>query len=44
MDGGIMPTEQAINILVNSFNSSERNQEAQHEVAVLSEKVSFMAN
>ncbi|TKY59484.1 ABC transporter G family member 11 [Spatholobus suberectus] len=33
-----IPTEEAIRILVNSYKSSEMNQEVQKEVAVLSEK------
>ncbi|XP_061349745.1 ABC transporter G family member 1-like isoform X1 [Gastrolobium bilobum] len=35
---GTIPTEEAIRILVTSYKSSERNQEVQNEVAVLSEK------
>ncbi|KAH1099788.1 hypothetical protein AAZX31_13G030300 [Glycine max] len=33
-----MPTEEVIHILLNSYKSSERNQEVQNEVAVLSKK------
>ncbi|QCD84124.1 ATP-binding cassette [Vigna unguiculata] len=33
-----LPTEEVIHILVNSYNCSERNQEVQSEVALLSEK------
>ncbi|TKY59483.1 ABC transporter G family member 11 [Spatholobus suberectus] len=33
-----MPTEEVIHILVSSYKSSERNQEVQNEVAVLSKK------
>lgn len=41
---GTIPTEEAIRILVNSYKSSDRNQDVQSEVSVLSEKVSFLAN
>ncbi|XLR15546.1 hypothetical protein S83_043484, partial [Arachis hypogaea] len=36
---GIIPTEEVIQILVNSYNSSEMNQQVQAEVAMLSETV-----
>ncbi|XP_057417854.1 ABC transporter G family member 1-like isoform X2 [Lotus japonicus] len=35
---GTIPTEEAIRILVNSYKSSDRNQDVQSEVSVLSEK------
>ncbi|KAK7252303.1 hypothetical protein RIF29_36149 [Crotalaria pallida] len=35
---GIIPTEEAIGILVKSYKSSERNQEVQKEIATLSKK------
>lgn len=39
-----LPTEEVIHILVNSYNCSERNQEVQSEVALLSEKVTLDAS
>ena len=39
---GTIPAEEAIRILVNSYKSSEMNQQVQKEVAVLSEKVLFI--
>lgn len=36
---GTKPTEEAISILVSSYKSSERNQQVQEEVAMLSTKV-----
>ncbi|XLT53214.1 hypothetical protein HN873_045818 [Arachis hypogaea] len=38
---GIIPTEEVIRILVNSYNSSEMNQQVQAEVAMLSETESI---
>ena len=37
-----LPAEEAIRILVNSYKSSEMNQQVQKEVVVLSKKVFFM--
>lgn len=45
LDGtGTIPTEEAIRILVKSYKSSERSQEVQKEVAILSEKVPLILN
>jgi len=40
---GAMPTEEAICILVSSYKSSETNQDVQNEVALLSNKVHYVA-
>lgn len=39
-----LPTEEVIHILVNSYKCSERNQELQSEVALLSQKVTLNAS
>jgi len=39
-----LPTEEVIHILVSSYKSSERNQEVQSEVALLSKKVTLNAS
>jgi len=41
---GTIPTEEAICILVSSYKSSEMSQDVHNEVALLSNKVHYMAN